>query len=59
MPKFQKRIAKYSAAEIVQAIGCKRNTAYSWLDGSRTPPYLQDEIVRLLREKRREARKGK
>ena len=38
---FHDEIAEFTAAEIVDALGCKRQTAYSWLDRSRKPPEWQ------------------
>ena len=41
---FSDSLAPYSAAQIVAALGCPRQTAYAWLDGSRKPPAWQQEI---------------
>jgi hypothetical protein len=38
------RQRKYSAAVIVSALGCPRQTAYAWLDGSRKPPAWQQTL---------------
>lgn len=41
---FADSLAPYSAAMIVSALGCPRQTAYAWLDGSRKPPMWQQEL---------------
>ena len=41
---FAESLAEFSAAEIVAALGCPRQTAYAWLDGSRKPPMWQQEL---------------
>ena len=41
---FADYLAPYSAAVIVAALGCPRQTAYAWLDGSRKPPMWQQEL---------------
>lgn len=41
---FADSLAPYSSAVIVAALGCPRQTAYAWLDGSRKPPLWQQEI---------------
>jgi tRNA U34 5-methylaminomethyl-2-thiouridine-forming methyltransferase MnmC len=41
---FAESLAEFSAAEIVAALGCPRQTAYAWLDGSRKPPVWQQEL---------------
>jgi tRNA U34 5-methylaminomethyl-2-thiouridine-forming methyltransferase MnmC len=41
---FADSLAPYSAAVIVSALGCPRQTAYAWLDGSRKPPMWQQEL---------------
>ena len=41
---FADSLAPYSAAVIVAALGCPRQTAYSWLDGSRKPPEWQQTL---------------
>jgi len=38
---FADSLAPYSAAQIVAALSCPRQTAYAWLDGSRQPPEWQ------------------
>jgi hypothetical protein len=59
---FAESIAGYSAAEIVAALGCPRQTAYAWLDASREPPYWQQphwlailakEVAKLRRNRKR------
>lgn len=53
---FQDAIATMTAAEIVAAVGCPRQTAYSWLSGDRLPPaWVQALLVPLIEkaEKRR------
>jgi len=48
---FAKEIAGYAAAEIVAVLGCPRQTAYAWLDGTRMPPEWQrDHWLRILRK---------
>ena len=58
---FTESIADYSAAEIVAALGCPRQTAYAWLDGSRMPPEWQQphwlailarEVAKLRKKKK-------
>lgn len=41
---FADSLAPYSAAIIVAALGCPRQTAYAWLDGSRKPPKWQQTL---------------
>lgn len=41
---FAESLAPYSAAVIVAALGCPRQTAYAWLDGSRKPPEWQQHL---------------
>ena len=41
---FAESLAEFSAAEIVAALGCPRQTAYAWLDGSRQPPEWQQAL---------------
>lgn len=41
---FADSLAPYSAALIVSALGCPRQTAYAWLDGSRKPPEWQQQL---------------
>jgi len=41
---FAESLTEFSAAEIVAALGCPRQTAYAWLDGSRKPPGWQQEL---------------
>jgi len=41
---FSESLAEFSAAQIVAALGCPRQTAYAWLDGSRKPPVWQQEL---------------
>lgn len=41
---FAESLAPYSAAQIVAALGCPRQTAYAWLDGSRKPPAWQQAL---------------
>jgi hypothetical protein len=38
---FSESLAEFSAAQIVSALGCPRQTAYAWLDGTRKPPAWQ------------------
>ena len=38
---FKAKLASFSAAEIIAALGCPRGTAYDWLDGRREPPAWQ------------------
>ena len=53
---FQTDLAGYSAPQIVAALGCPRQTAYAWLDGSRQPPEWQQRL--FLREIRRKTTKA-
>ena len=41
---FADPLAPYSASLIVAALGCPRQTAYAWLDGSRKPPAWQQTL---------------
>ena len=41
---FAESLAPYSAAVIVSALVCPRQTAYAWLDGSRKPPAWQQTL---------------
>ena len=41
---FADSLATYSASLIVSALGCPRQTAYAWLDGSRKPPAWQQTL---------------
>jgi hypothetical protein len=57
---FAESLAEFSAAEIVAALGCPRQTAYAWLDGSRQPPEWQQTlflaaIQRDAKRKKRDA----
>jgi hypothetical protein len=45
---FASQLAEYSAAQIVAALGCPRQTAYAWLDGSRQPPTWQQSLFLSL-----------
>lgn len=38
---WRKGISRYTAAQIMAALGCPRGTAYDWLDGRRHPPVWQ------------------
>lgn len=47
---FAESLAEFSAAQIVAALGCPRQTAYAWLDGSRKPPEWQQALfIGLIR----------
>ena len=49
---FAEKLADYTAADIVAALGCKRQTAYAWLDGTRQPPAWQQPIfLAIIRRK--------
>ena len=57
---FAESLAEFSAAQIVTALGCPRQTAYAWLDGTRQPPkWQQDLFLAAIRKnakrKRRDA----
>ena len=54
---FAESLAEYSAAQIVAALGCPRQTAYAWLDGSRQPPAWQQAL--FLSAIRRNAKRKK
>ena len=41
---FAESLADFSAAQIVAALGCPRQTAYAWLDGTRQPPEWQQAL---------------
>ena len=41
---FAESLAEFSAAHIVAALGCPRQTAYAWLDGTRQPPEWQQAL---------------
>jgi hypothetical protein len=41
---FAESLAEFSAAQIVAALGCPRQTAYAWLDGTRQPPEWQQAL---------------
>ena len=41
---FSESLAEFSAAQIVAALGCPRQTAYAWLDSSRKPPAWQQTL---------------
>jgi len=48
---FQKSISRYTAAQIIRALGCPRATAYAWLDSTREPPeWQQPHWVKLLEQ---------
>jgi hypothetical protein len=60
---FADSLAPYSAAVIVAALGCPRQTAYAWLDGSRKPPAWQQVhwlsiIARSSKKKHNKASHG-
>jgi len=47
---FAKSLSGYSAAQISEAVGCKKATAYDWLGGRRKPPkWQQPDILERLR----------
>ena len=52
---FSESLAEFSAAQIVTALGCPRQTAYAWLDGTRQPPEWQQAL--FLTAIRRHAKK--
>ena len=52
---FIESLAEYSASQIVAALGCPRQTAYAWLDGTRQPPEWQQAL--FLAAIRRPAKK--
>ena len=57
---FAESLAEFSAAQIVAALGCPRQTAYAWLDGTRQPPEWQQvlflaAIQRNAKRKKRDA----
>jgi succinate dehydrogenase flavin-adding protein (antitoxin of CptAB toxin-antitoxin module) len=54
---FAESLAEFSAAQIVAALGCPRQTAYAWLDGSRQPPDWQQSL--FLAQIRRHTAKRK
>ena len=57
---FKDEIANFTAADIVAALGCSRQTAYAWLDGSRMPPGWQKKYwLKVLRRHERKAKKAK
>jgi hypothetical protein len=46
---FRERIAGFTAAQISDATGCPKATAYDWLKGRRSPPaWQQDDIARKI-----------
>jgi hypothetical protein len=55
---FRDEIATFTAAEIVAALDCPRQTAYAWLDGSRMPPeWQQTHWLSVLRSHKRKSKK--
>lgn len=57
---FAESLAEFSAAQIVAVLGCPRQTAYAWLDGTRQPPEWQQAlflaaIQRDAKRKKRDA----
>ena len=54
--QFDKAIRRYTANQIVDALGCKRTTAYTWLTGERRPPDWQWALFVGIVEKH--AKKG-
>ena len=47
--QFKDRLEPYTAAQIMEATGCKRTTAYCWKDGSRAPvAWTQDKWVKAI-----------
>lgn len=38
---FQHDLSGFTAAQIIETLGCPRGTAYDWLDGRRAPPEWQ------------------
>lgn len=54
---FHKEVSKYSAQQIMAAIGCPRGTAYDWLSKRREPPkWQQPHWLRILKENAPEKR---
>jgi succinate dehydrogenase flavin-adding protein (antitoxin of CptAB toxin-antitoxin module) len=45
---FAEQLSDYTAAQIVAALGCPRQTAYAWIDGSRQPPAWQQSLFLSL-----------
>ena len=57
---FAESLAEFSAAQIVAALGCPRQTAYAWLDGSRQPPEWQQALfLTAIRRKTKRRDDGK
>ena len=47
---FAEQLTEFSAAQIVAALGCPRQTVYAWLDGSLRPPSWQQSLfIGLIR----------
>jgi hypothetical protein len=47
---FTDQLADFTAAQIIDAIGCPRGTAYDWKDGRREPPsWQQPHWLALIR----------
>lgn len=52
MGEFLDQIQRYSVAEIVEALGCPRGTAYYWKQGKRRPPgWMEPIFLAVLKAK--------
>lgn len=52
MGDFLDAIQRYTVAEIVEALGCPRGTAYYWKQGKRRPPEWMEPIFLALLKQR-------
>lgn len=56
---FTESLAEFSAAQIVAALGCPRQTAYAWLDGTRQPPEWQQALfLAAIRKNAKRKKRG-
>ena len=57
---FADQLANFTAAQIIDALGCPRGTAYDWLQGRREPPeWQQPHWLALIQRASRKEKSNK
>lgn len=56
--KFAKKLARYTAREIADALDCPIATAYKWKEGKRVPPDWQQPLFLKAIKEHKDALKG-